>query len=135
MSDLKIEAGKEYETRDGRRALCVYRWHNGKYTAMYLAGTKLEYDLVISPIGRCDDRQNSGDDLIQEWIDKPMVDWSKMAAWHDCVAKNPDGIWRAYDINPGIEDDVVGWGPGDYIPQEYAPQWAGDWRNSLVKRP
>jgi hypothetical protein len=80
-------------------------------------------------------------DLIAPWIDKPVVDWSKMAAWHRFVAMDFGGAWRTYSSLPVVSEVGNVWianngnDLGQCVPPAHCPQWTGDWRDSLVERP
>jgi hypothetical protein len=82
------------------------------------------------------DESKSLIDIISEWIDKPIVDWSLMPAWAKFVAMDKKGKWWWYTHKPSLEhawciiEGFVG-----KIPSEYTPKWEGDWRNSLIERP
>jgi hypothetical protein len=78
-------------------------------------------------------------DIISEWRDEPVVDWSVISPWFNAVIQNPSGRWNAVvcDSEPKILDDE-GWcnyGQSMMIPTEYAPKFRGDWKDSLVRRP
>ena len=137
---MKIEAGKFYRTRSGRKAR-VYAMDGGdEFTihAAILFGT-VWYVATYNVHGRCnthdDDDGDNDDDLISEWVDKPVVDWSKMAAWHRWVAMDSYGIWYAFDDEPGL--GMIAWHSKriNSIPAAYAPTFSGNWKDSLVERP
>lgn len=76
-------------------------------------------------------------DLIGPWVEKPIVDWSKMPAWAETVAYDPPAdCWRWFDHTPTELKD--GWrsnGLSGRIPPEYTPTFTGNWQDSLVERP
>ena len=77
-------------------------------------------------------------DLISEWVDKPVVDWGKLAAWHRWVARDERGGWFSFCQKPilGMAHWMIASGC-DYcpIPSQYSPTFSGDWKDSLVERP
>ncbi len=77
-------------------------------------------------------------DLISEWVDRPVVDWSKLAAWHRWVAVDEMGEWFSFGQKPtlGLAHWMIASGC-DYcpIPPQYSPTFSGDWKDSLVERP
>lgn len=89
----------------------------------------------------CDDgRWKSGIDhpfdLIEPWTDKPVVNWSAMPAWAKWVAMDEFGNWFHYDKKPEkCSSSYIGTNAQGYIPEEFAPSFTGNWRDSLVERP
>ena len=77
-------------------------------------------------------------DLVGLWIEKPIIDRSALPKWAKFVARdgrvdgdNLDG-WYYYSEKPLL--DSTYWNGGKYygvIPREYAPKFAGDWKDSL----
>lgn len=67
---------------------------------------------------------------------KPIVDWS-ILPWFNCVARDADGCWFIYKYRP--IRDVTKWNSHGTefvaIPNQYAPKFDGDWKDSLVERP
>lgn len=136
---MKIEAGKFYRTRDGHRARVYavdgrdpYPAHGAIFFdgAGWIGNTwTIEGSVSVALHPRCYD-------LISEWVDKPVVDWSKMAAWHRWVAMDSDKRWYAFADEPRICD--VAWHAAtnsNSIPTAYYPTFSGDWKDSLVERP
>ncbi len=67
MTDLKIEAGKCYRTRDGRRAHVAFENEYRKFAGLVVGshrGLKVRW---WYPSGRFDFDECSADDLISEW--------------------------------------------------------------------
>lgn len=67
---------------------------------------------------------------------RPIVDWSVMPAWAKWVCVNEDGYWYWSAGKPELTPDgwMSEWQEGA-IPEQFAPKYTGDWRNSLVERP
>lgn len=139
---MKIEAGKFYRTRDGRKAR-VYAVDGGGEFPVHAAIWFMSawYVSTYNTSGRCnthdDDDGDGDDDLIAEWVDRPVVDWSKMAAWHRWVAMDARGKWFAYDERPKL-NVAYWWGAGSVvceIPPQHYPTFSGNWKDSLVERP
>lgn len=68
---------------------------------------------------------------------KPVVDWSLYSRWHKWAAMDADGAWHSYLHKPEctricFDNDESEY---QYIPSEYAPQFSGDWTESLCERP
>jgi hypothetical protein len=139
MSTLIFEVGKAYQTRDGRKAVCLTTTLDGKFRI----GFQLDGALIALQMnGRYfDDKSESPKDIVCEWVDKPVIDWASMPAWAKFVAMDRGGVWRWYKNKPELflfrdnhffgNNCVV----NGVIPKEYAPKWGGDWRNSLIERP
>jgi hypothetical protein len=134
MNNLKFEVGKTYQTRDGRKAVCLTTTLDG----VFRIGFQMEGALIALQMNGMyfDDKSQSPNDVISEWIDKPIVDWSLMPAWAKFVAMDKSGKWWWYTHKPSLEHVwCIIDGFGGVIPSEYAPKWEGDWRNSLIERP
>jgi hypothetical protein len=137
MSTLKFEVGKSYQTRDGRKAVCLTTTLCDDYPigiqiddSLYRA-TSDGYDYVT--------KSQSPKDIISEWIDKPVIDWSAMPAWAKFVAmdKNKKWFWYTSEVSLLVFGnwDLKSGGRSGVIPTEYAPKWEGDWKQSLIERP
>jgi hypothetical protein len=135
MNNLNFEVGKAYQTRDGRKAVCLTTTLDGKFRI----GFQLDGALIALQMNGMyfDDKSQSPNDIIGEWIDKPVIDWTLMPAWAKFVAMNRGGEWWWYEKEPVIGENI--WrSESEYygkIPTEYCPKWDGDWRNSLIERP
>ena len=132
---MKIELGKYYRTRDGQKHRIICVDCPGECNLVVLSDKgRVAFHY---PDGRCAALGNQGrSDLIAEWIDKPVVDWSKMPAWAKWVARI-GYAWAWFDHKPIVIDNqyLPTNGRWDWIPSEYCPVWSGDWRESLVERP
>lgn len=141
MKKLKIEAGKFYRTRDGRKA-GIYRtdakgkrpihgyivdseenafcWYKGGYS---FSNRDVKYE----------------NDLISEWQEPLDFDWNCLPKWaNKYIAADPRGNW--FSSNSKIT--FVRWGLNNqtdilgYIPKEYQPKnFTGNWEDSLFKNP
>ena len=133
---MKIEAGKFYRTRGGQKVRVYAVDGGGEYPvhAALLVGT-VWYVKVYKSSGHLDFPDDH--DLISEWVDKPVVDWSKLAAWHRWVAMDPCGRWYSYELEPMLLETKWRNGNGEIgrIPPQYSPTFPGDWKDSLVERP
>lgn len=147
MKDLKIEVGKFYKTRDGRKVRIYSTDSGGRYpihgavrfdkgwsmntwqeNGSEVLGTR-EYD----------------DDIISEWEDKTIFDnWDALPAWCDyAIAMDEDRRWFSYNKVPAKYDELGAWGviiesnlnyitiPIGYSPKDYK----GDWKDSLLINP
>jgi hypothetical protein len=128
MSTLKFEVGKAYQTRDGRKAVCL----TTTLGEMHPIGLQVGKNFIeTTKKGHFyGDTLKSQNDIISEWIDKPDIDWSLMPAWAKFVAMDKEGNWDWYTSAPNTGLYMAG-----KIPAEYAPKWEGEWRKSLIERP
>lgn len=82
--------------------------------------------------------ESSAMDIVEPWIDRPVVDWTAMPRWATAVAMDADGEWWFFEEPPSINRFNL-WnsnaGAMGKIPPKYAPQWTDNWRHSLVVRP
>ena len=74
-------------------------------------------------------------------ITRPVVDWSVMPAWAKWVAQGCTG-WFWFTGKPAQHDtagcycnEEESGSEFGFIPDEHAPTYTGDWKNSLVGRP
>lgn len=107
---MKLEAGKWYKTRDGRKAFVGFQNPFSKVWVGYIEGEPLQR--VWSPDGKWNSPNEYCLDLISEWIDAPAVgssawanslpvgskvrfkEWAK--DWH--VTRTADGWTRSTEI-------------------------------------
>lgn len=107
---MKIEAGNDYRTRDGRKArvLCtdckIIGPDGGYYSVLALlatdVGTGTEVVLHLYEDGtRYQDGTKRGVDLVSHWYSEPVVDWDKLPAW--ALAVSYDGsTWQCHVSEP-----------------------------------
>lgn len=117
---ITFEVG-EYYIHSGVKHLCVFVSEN---SGLFV------YNMDIKNISSWIDKKD-----ISEWREVPEVDWSLYAKWHVYVAMNKDNLWYAYDLPPKLGTLGYWLGAGEHIPQEYAPKFSGDWKDSLIERP
>jgi hypothetical protein len=135
---LQIEAGKFYRTRDGKMARIYATDGSGSYP---VHGAVLEGvgwgSATWTYSGVFDDGVETGEhDIISEWRDDPVVDWSKYPEWMPLLAMDEDRRWFLFECEPSVT--LRRWesaGDALLIPPEYAPKFTGDWKDSLAKRP
>lgn len=144
---MNYEVGKYYATKEGHRAECICnRPTRSEFILLTVFAVEIDDDIVIAtPSGRFYRKGGLPTvSIVGPWIDKPIVDWSKMPAWFDGVIMFPrQSPWQwsgYYGSRPYINDELETWmcPPDAYwfvIPEAYAPKWTGDWRDSLVERP
>ena len=153
---LKLEIGKCYRTRDGRKVFVVDRMggHRDSFEVkLFDNEDKFSYDNYY-PDGRYALDDFSDEDIVAEWVDeppqeeppepspapapaKPVVDWTTLPAWANWVAMDSNGEWLWYYDKPRM--DEIAWfsynSMYQVIPSEYAPAFEGDWKDSLRERP
>jgi len=138
---LKLEVGKFYTTRDGRkvRAICVDRRHP-VYPVIVLSpipDSSDEVTVAYTADGAFMYESPNTQDIVGPWVEKPTDwDWANVPPWTPYIAMDSDYEWYAYETEPELESHM--WGTyGEYvkIPDEYAPKFEGDWRESLLVRP
>jgi len=130
-----IEAGKFYRTRDGRKARIYATDGSGRYP---VHGNLDGEALTWTSRGAFNEgvEGESGRDLIAPWTDAPEVDWSAMPKWARWVAMDEDGAWFWYQHKPERSDRYFSaLSEEGVIPFIYAPDWDGDWKDTLVERP
>lgn len=136
---MKIEPNKFYRTRSGGKARIYATDGCEEYPIHGAVLLTQGWRLAMWDDNGCTYHNSllpATIDLIAEWQDTPIVDWSAMPAWCNYVAMNKDGGWYAHAIEPTItarfwESD----GLQVFIPKEYHPIFTGNWKDSLTKRP
>lgn len=143
---IKLEPGKFYKTRSGKKYICYaihpLPEHLPVHGAIFLesGGVKIMsstlngkffYDIV-----------DSQDDIVDIWIDKPVIDWAKESKWISAIAMDEDKKWFAFTGGrPSLSN--ARWvaasgewiGPFIEIPNEFAPPFTGDWKDSFCINP
>jgi hypothetical protein len=146
----KIEVGKYYKTRIGNkvRVICVDRPNELRpVIAINGEGEIITY----GPEGRrtIDPLLSSDSDIVSEWTEKPIVDWSILPRWANLVMMDEHGKWHWARKNKNVVccDCTIldkyghffrgrdGIGECGNIPDEYAPKFSGRWQDSAVERP
>jgi hypothetical protein len=137
MKELKFEVGKAYQTRDGRKAVCL----TTTLGAGFPIGMQVDSSIYTYIKNGKNGIEESNIDIVGEWNNKPVIDWATMPAWANFVAMDSIGGWRWYKNKPELflfrdnhffgNNCVV----NGVIPKEYAPKWEGDWKDSLTERP
>jgi len=133
MKNLKFEVGKYYRTRNGDKVICLTNTLRGPYKIMF----QLNEDTFTTTItgenwAGC---SNKPKDIISEWVEKVIVDWSAMPAWAEFAAMNADGTWYWYTNEPKFENGFwnANFKKGN-IPVKYAPEFKGKAEYSLTKK-
>ena len=137
-NSIVIETGKYYRTRNNYKVRILTTERRHSYPAVGLLDCRGVDELHSWSLeGRWFSSTTENDlDLIKEWYDPPVVDWSAMPAWARWVAQDADGNWRWFACWPNRKHLPV---LMDYlysnIPPSYAPVYSGPWEDSLVERP
>lgn len=137
---MKIEAGKYYRTRAGRKIKLLSTEGVFPYVGIGAHVTAKG----LGDIGNwCDDgfvlanQHEHPDDVVAEWVDKPEFDWSVIPPWLNYLAMDGNLTWYLYASKPTFSD--TRWDPeadADIckVPKQYAPCWTGRPEDSLVER-
>jgi hypothetical protein len=142
--NIKIEPGKYYRLRNGLKYRCYATDGNRPYYPIhgaYFAKESGGWDVLsLTADGKNDATSYVTDfDIVDYWTDKPIINWANIAAWHNYVFQDYCGTWYATSGKPTKLPDRNNWGfryiHTTDIPTEYAPIWAGSWRDSLTQRP
>jgi hypothetical protein len=133
MKELNFEVGKVYQTRDGRKAVCL----TTTLGVGFPIGMQVDSSIYTYIKNGKNGIEESNIDIVGEWNNKPVIDWDSMPAWANFVAMDSSGGWWWYEKEPSM--GRIMWTNEflyyDEIPKKYAPEWDGDWRNSLIERP
>lgn len=140
FKDLKIEAGKFYRTRDGRKA-GIYRTdvNHPEYSihGYVIDSDGVEYSLNWRSNGRISSIEEFKIDLIEEWKEPLDFDWDCLPKWRNAyIAMDEDGGWYAFSNEPKQGSCYFYDHATTGIPKDYQPKnFTGDWTDSLFKNP
>lgn len=142
MSYLKIAAGKFYRTGYGHKVRIYCTDANGDFP---IHGAILRNELWSAMVWTegghyAGEYSPHGHDIISEWSEPPVVDWSKFPEHIKYLAMDSSYRWRVYTDKPSVGKSE--WkSTCDYysgfwwVKEEDCPAFTGDWRDSLVARP
>ncbi len=121
-----------WRTRDGRKArvLCTDAEDDFPCIGYVLhLGNEMARATQWSKDGRTLEDIQTPEDLIEPWIDRPVIDWSKMPAWAEKVWWSP--AWKMW-VWTYAHNNVT----QSPIPKAFSPPpWTGKPEDSLVERP
>lgn len=138
--ELKIEAGKNYQMRNGGLARVYAVLPSGN-----IHGARLDHGMwriyEWAPGGLVMIGREGVYDLIAPWTDAPIPydNWRHLPSWARWQRGDANGFWTFYKDEPDIVNGIVR--PANFyhgpIPPEFAPtNYTGeDWRDSLQERP
>lgn len=130
--ELIVKSGVYYVTREGFKCQCVF---------VGIRDAIFEFEngdmMCRNKKGRLSEDYFSVGDIVEEWKEAPIVDWSLYAKWHKWMAKDKDDCWFVFWSKPYAGHTRYASNDGMYeqIPSEYSPQFTGDWKDSLIERP
>lgn len=132
---MKFEIGKEYLTKDGTKALCIYtKLKDTNFPNIFIVyenPTGVVYRYSNSGVCMDHNFKYSEYKIISE--NKPIINWNEYPRWIKAFACNGVGKWYAFDTIPTLKDfEWISDGISIEIPQKYAPEWSGNWIYSLV---
>lgn len=135
---IKFEKGKFYCSRNGKKWQLIHVFVNRPACPFMFVN---ETDHILIREDGLYMTKESDYDILSEWHDDPVVDWSKMPVWANWIAQDFKGAWFWYANKPEILGTI--WVPKDYshysfgqIPKQYEPHtFSGDWKESLCRRP
>jgi hypothetical protein len=142
MNDIQV--GKFYRTRNGLKVRiyaldgCAPYVVHGAYQHKELGWIFTGWTDNGMYNSLLDDHPTSDLDIVSEWVDKPVFDWSIQSPWFKYAAMDYDGQWFLFDNKPTrVLDHWTGVGSTCVarIPLAYVPFFLGDWKDSLIQRP
>ena len=144
---MRIDGGSWYETTTGCKLRAVAHTKEKLWLAMLYDTNRVKWPVFITkdfrlqggalawggtdPIAPC---------LEPSWVKedgKPFLSPELIAAlpeWANWVAMDCENEWKWFAREPK-PDHGYWWSTfaGGYIPDAFAPDWTGDWRDSLVE--
>ena len=132
---MKIEKGKFYRSRDGRKWEVLTTERNGYFSVVIInGGGEISFNRENGMHYNADRPHLC--DLISEWTEPVEIPWSDYPTWCKWVAMDKDGEWCGFVSIPKQRGN--GWYSMDvsfYIPEDYTPRnFTGDWTESLFER-
>lgn len=135
---MKLEVGKYYRTRGGRKARVLATDLKGLYpVAAAIEFPEAEGLCRLKANGSEWGATESPKDLVAEWVDKPTIDRSILPVWaNKAVAMDESREWYCYSEAP-VEFTAAGlWeavsGEVCYVPHSHAPKFQGKPEDSLI---
>ena len=138
---MKIEKGKFYKTRDGRKVEILKTDAKSMHPIVGLITYSDDDELCAhwSDNGvYLKNAYKSSCDIISEWEEALDFDPYCLPKWADqWIAMDSDGWWHSYSIEPTPDEDCGIWDTylGDeepLIPVSFRPKnYKGDWKDSL----
>lgn len=132
--ELNFEVGKFYVNGNGKKWECLKTGLDNEYSIALTNGRIVKTFTKEGHLYM--DEPNSTYNIVGEWVEKPVVDWSVMPTWAKFVAMDRNSNWYWYDKKP--TKDCFKWNnmcQAGIIPSSYAPKFNGDWTESLIERP
>lgn len=133
---MKIEAGKYYRLRNGRKAYVHLILEGDLKNAIgYYYGNNGYFPSFWNSDGSYDCNKEFSDlDVVEEWREVVTIEFdrSMLPPWcNKAIAMDNFGDWFAYSSLPYISGSS--WFSNMYlvIPNEYPPKFSGDWKDSL----
>ncbi len=116
MNNLKIEIGKFYKTRDGRKARIYHVDEKYIHGAVYI-----EREVGVWEV-RCwyssGQITSSGNlnacDITEEWKEKPVFNYP-LLPWMKFAAQDKDGRWFMYTKKPNNRDGMSWYDRGEFF--------------------
>lgn len=142
---MKIEVGKYYKDRIGRKVRIYAIVENGDYPihgAVFDNNTWISRGFVLNgKYFKAD--TDSGGDIVSEWQEPLDFDWGCLPKWADkYISMDLDLSWKCFSDKPSIryENSSVWIGKSlsfyNSIPCEFYPKnFSGCWEDSLFKNP
>jgi hypothetical protein len=132
---MKIEKGKFYRTRGGKKVEVLTNERNHKQSIVIMD----EYGNIDSRYRNgtyLNDKSETTYDLVSEWTNPVEIPWIDYPTWCKWVAMDKDGRWFNFTDKP-IISNIYWIGDGAcFIPTDYTPSnFTGDWTESLFERP
>lgn len=142
---MKIEIGKFYKDRIGRKVRIYAIEENGDYPihgAVFDNNTWISRGFVLNGkyFKSCTD---SSDDIVSEWQEPLDFDWDCLPKWADrYIVMDRHKDWMCVESKPLIRyENSNAWtarAHSNYniIPENFYPKnFTGDWKDSLFKNP
>lgn len=141
---MKLEKGKFYRLRNGDK-FEVYSTDNPGYYPVHgrvLNPSDSRFQTKTSDGKHYNQEYLDSRDIISEWVDNPLVDWSLYPSWAKFRAHSADGAAYVFSNRPQLDSNSGYWIPTDDIYSvcrqclpEHTPALTCDWKDSLVERP
>lgn len=138
MEKPKIKVGIFYKTRVGNKVKIYDVTDEYIHGAVFLKGRWRLDSWLFN--GKMFNNLVSEHDIISEWTDKVYFDkWESLPEWlNKYIAMDENGDWHCYAEKPKRYSNqwlVLKEIDSIEIPKEYAPEFKGDWKYSLLKNP
>lgn len=132
---LPFERDKYYRAKNGEKLRCICTDGPGEYPVIFVSPIGVTYRHTLD--GRIDYFEVDPHDIIAPWIERPTLDQSLLARLFKCAVMDGNRKRLAYTcqdlyVHELSQQWIAREGYLVPIPEEIAPKFDGDWKDSKI---